>query len=222
MPSKLDDLVFQVEALLFAAGRPMSVKEISEALALSDYRPVLKAVRTLESTYANRQSALEVRKVGDRYALQLEEKYVPTVHSVTPVEMAPRTLKALTLIAYHQPILQSHLVRMIGDVAYEEVQHLRGIGLVRTEPKGATLELTTTKRFAEYFGIASSRPDEIRRFLEQKLGVPASTASLAPPAPEVDASVGPEPPSEPAAASSGPAAAPEPTDDAPAEPPSAL
>ncbi len=222
MPSKLDDLVFQVEALLFAAGRPMSVKEISEALALSDYRPVLKAVRTLESTYANRQSALEVRKVGDRYALQLEEKYVPTVHSVTPVEMAPRTLKALTLIAYHQPILQSHLVRMIGDVAYEEVQHLRGIGLVRTEPKGATLELTTTKRFAEYFGIASSRPDEIRRFLEQKLGVPASTTSLAPPAPEVDASVGPEPPSEPTAASSGPAAAPEPTDDAPAEPPSAL
>ncbi len=222
MPSKLDDLVFQVEALLFAAGRPMSVKEISEALALSDYRPVLKAVRTLESTYANRQSALEVRKVGDRYALQLEEKYVPTVHSVTPVEMAPRTLKALTLIAYHQPILQSHLVRMIGDVAYEEVQHLRGIGLVRTEPKGATLELTTTKRFAEYFGIASSRPDEIRRFLEQKLGVPASTTSLGPPAPEVDASVGPEPPSEPTAASSGPAAAPEPTDDAPAEPPSAL
>ena len=177
MPSKIDDLVFQVEAVLFASGKPLAVKEISEALKLEDFRLVQRAVRTLEQTYGNRQSALEVRRVGDRYALQLQEKYVTTVHAVTPVEMAPRTLRALTLIAYHQPILQSHIVRMIGDVAYEEVQRLRGIGLVHTEPKGSTLELTTTRRFAEYFGIASTRPDEIRRFLEQKLGVAPSVAA---------------------------------------------
>jgi|SRR5580658_1485526 segregation and condensation protein B len=180
MPSKLDDLVFQVEAVLFAAGKPLSAKEISGALALEDARTVQKAVRTLEQTYENRQSALEVRRVGDRYALQLQERYVPDVHSVTPVEMAPRTLKALTLVAYHQPLLQSVLVRMIGDSAYEEVQHLRGLGLVHTDVKGSTLELSTTKRFAEYFGIASTRPEEIRRFLEQKLGVP-------PPPPPVEA-----------------------------------
>jgi len=183
MPQKLDDLVFQVEAVLFAAGKPLSVKEITGALGLEDYRPVQKAVRTLEQTYENRQSALEVRRVGDRYALQLEEQYVPTVHAVTPVEMAPRTLKALTLVAYHQPMLQSVLVRMIGDAAYEEVQHLRGLGLVRTEPKASTLELTTTKRFAEYFGIASTRPEEIRHFLEAKLGVPSPVPN-APPGPE--------------------------------------
>jgi segregation and condensation protein B len=171
MPSKLDDLVFQVEAVLFASGKPLSVKELTVALGRDDYRPVQRAVRTLEQTYAHRQSAIEVRRVGDRYALQLKEEFVPAVHEVTPVEMAPRTLKALTLIAYHQPILQSILVRMIGDVAYEEVQHLRGIGLVHTEPKGTTLELTTTRRFAEYFGLASTRPEEIRQFLEQRLGV---------------------------------------------------
>jgi len=181
MPSKLDELVFQVEAVLFAAGKPMSVKELTDALGLADYRPVQKAVRTLEQTYEHRQSSLEVRRVGDRYALQLQESYVPGVHAVTPVEMAPRTVKTLTLIAYHQPILQSHLVRMLGDVAYEEVQHLRGIGLVATEPKGSTLELTTTRRFAEYFGIASTRPEEIRRFLEQKLGVPPAVVTSTPP-----------------------------------------
>jgi segregation and condensation protein B len=188
MPSKLDDLVFQVEAVLFAAGKPLSIREITGALGLDDHRPAQKAVRTLEQTYAHRQSALEVRRVGDRYALQLDERYVPTVHSVTPVEMAPRTLKALTLVAYHQPILQSVLVRMIGDVAYEEVQHLRGLGLVHTEVSGSTLELTTTRRFAEYFGIASTRPEEIRRFLEEKLGVPPGSAgSPTGPAPPIGA-----------------------------------
>jgi len=195
MPSKLDDLVFQVEAVLFASGKPLAVKEIADALSLDDYRPVQRAVRTLEQTYGNRQSALEVRRVGDRYALQLQEKYVPTVHSVTPVEMTARTLRALTLVAYHQPILQSHLVRMIGDVAYEEVQHLRGIGLVHTEPKGSTLELTTTRRFAEYFGIASTKPEEIRRFLEQKLGVaPSVPTDAAPPASD---ELPPSPPTAP-------------------------
>ncbi len=199
MPSKLDDLVFQVEAVLFASGKPMSVKELTDALGLGDYRPVLAAVRTLEKTYANRQSALEIRRVGDRYALQLEERYVPTVHSVTPVEMAPRTVRALTLVAYHQPILQSHLVRMIGEVAYEEVQHLRTIGLVHTEPKGSTLELTTTRRFAEYFGVPSTRPEEIRRFLEQKLGV-TSTPTASVDTPTVAPPESPEAPTEPAAA----------------------
>jgi segregation and condensation protein B len=193
MPSKLDELVFQVEAALFACGKPLSVKELTDALGLDDFRPVGRAVRTLEQTYENRQSSLEVRRVGDRYALQLKEEYVPTVHAVTPVEMGARSVKALTLIAYHQPILQSHLVRMLGDVAYEEVQHLRGIGLVRTEAKASTLELTTTRRFAEYFGIPSTRPEEIRKYLEQKLGV------LPPAAPnDVGASPsGPSPPTPP-------------------------
>jgi segregation and condensation protein B len=208
MPSKIDELVFQAEAVLFAAGKPMSVKELTAALGLEDFRPVQRAVRTLEQTYAHRQSALEVRRVGDRYALQLQERYVGNVQAVTPVEMAPRTLKALTLVAYHQPILQSVLVRMMGDVTYEEVQRLRGLGLVHTEPKGSTLELTTTRRFAEYFGIASTRPEEIRRFLEQKLGVapaplPAALAETSE-APASDGSETPAPEPEPTPAPAAP------------------
>jgi len=184
VPSKLDDLVLEVEAVLFAAGKPLSARELASALGIDDPRPVQRAVKTLEETYGHRQSALEVRRVGDRYALQLQERFVPLVHAVTPVEMAPRTLKALTLIAYHQPVLQSVLVRMIGDVAYEEVQHLRGLGLVKTEPKGSTLELATTRRFAEYFAIPSGRPDEIRRLLELKLGVSPPASPAPPPAAE--------------------------------------
>jgi segregation and condensation protein B len=215
MPSKLDELVFQTEAILFAAGKPMSVKELTAALGLDDFRPVQRAVRTLEQTYAHRQSALEVRRVGDRYALQLQERYVAHVQAVTPVEMAPRTLKALTLVAYHQPILQSVLVRMMGDVTYEEVQRLRGLGLVHTEPKGSTLELTTTRRFAEYFGLSSTRPEEIRRFLEQKLGVapaplPAALAESAE-APPPDGSEPPAPAEAPAPAGAGVAASPAPS-----------
>jgi segregation and condensation protein B len=192
MPSKVDDLVLRLEALLFASGKPLSTKELTEALDAPDFRPVQRALRQLIRTYDGRQTALEVRHVGDRFALQLREEYVPAAHGVTPVEMPPRTLKALTLIAYHQPILQSLLARMLGDAAYEEVSRLRGLNLIHAEAKGSTLELRTTKVFAEYFGIASTKPEEIRSFLEKKLGVTPSqmavppVATMEPPTPPVE------------------------------------
>jgi segregation and condensation protein B len=207
MPAKVDELALRVEAILFASGKPLSVAQITEALSLSDHRPVQAALKALGRTYLGRQTSLELRRVGDRYALQLREEYVPVARVVTPMEMAPKTLKALTLVAYHQPMLQSFLVRMIGEGAYEEVPRLRSMGLVRAEPKGATLELTTTRGFAEYFGIGSTKPEEIRQYLERRLG-----AGAAAPPPE-PATLGAEP--RPAANepertdSSGPAPAPE-------------
>jgi len=192
MPSKVDDLVLRLEALLFASGKPLSLKELTDALQASDFRPVQHALKQLKRTYDGRQTALEVRRVGDRFALQLREAYVPAAHGVTPVEMPPRTLKALTLIAYHQPILQSLLARMLGEAAYEEVGRLRGLNLIHSEAKGATLELRTTKLFAEYFGIASTRPEEIRQFLEQKLGVTAASME-APAGVATDSAPTPEP-----------------------------
>jgi len=198
MPAKVDELVLRIEAVLFASGKAQSLKELAGALAVEDHRSLQRALKLLVRAYEGRQTALEVRHVGDRYALQLRESFVEAAHAVTPVELPPRTLKALTLIAYHQPMRQSLLARMIGEAAYEEVSRLRGLHLVQADPKGATLELRTTRTFAEYFGIPSSKPEEIRRFLTQKLGVtPAeaaapveeegapSEASLPAPAPEV-------------------------------------
>jgi segregation and condensation protein B len=168
----------RIEALLFASGKPLSAREIAEALGRLDARQVPGIVRELTKEYEARPTALEVRKVGDRYALQLREEYVPSARAVMPTDMPARTLKALTLIAYHQPMRQSLLVRMMGEGAYEHVHQLRSMGLVRAEPQGATLELTTTRGFAEHFGVSSTRPEEVRKFLEAKLGIAPSDSTL--------------------------------------------
>ncbi|HEV2316880.1 MAG TPA: SMC-Scp complex subunit ScpB [Thermoplasmata archaeon] len=202
MSEVTDDLLPQVEAILFAAGKPLSAKEVAEALRHGDPRAVASALKSLAASYERRECALEVRRVSDRYALQLRERFVAVARVVTPMEMSPRTVKALTLIAYHQPMLQSFLVRMFGEGAYGEVQRLRGMGLVRAEPKGATLELSTTKVFAEYFGMGSTRPEEIRQYLENKVGVvPASAETPTPTA-------GTEPTSAPDEPTAGPDATP--------------
>jgi segregation and condensation protein B len=183
MPGRSDPLELKLEAILFAGGAPLSVKELTEKAGETDFRAVQRALRHLTRAYANRQTSLEVRRVGDRYALQVREEFLPAVHSVQPIEIPPRTLKALTLIAYHQPMLQSVLVKMVGEGAYQEVAELQRVGLIRAQTKGSTLELSTTARFAEYFGIGSSRPDQIREFLIKKLGlsVPPAVVAAAPP-----------------------------------------
>ncbi len=183
MPARADSLELKLEAILFAGGAPLSVKELTEKAGVSDFRVVQRALRHLVRAYAGRQTALEVRRVGDRYALQVREEFLPAVHSVQPIEIAPRTLKSLTLIAYHQPMLQSTLVKMVGEYAYQEVAELQSFGLIRAEPKGSTFELTTTARFAEYFGIGSSRPEQIREFLAKKLGLPTPSDGTGAPAP---------------------------------------
>src|SRR5690349_2697585 len=102
MPAKVDELVLRLEAVLFASGKPLSVGELAAALGFGDHRPIQRALRTLARIYEGRQTALELRRMGDRLALQLKEEFVMSAQSVTPVDLAPRTLRALTLIAYHQ------------------------------------------------------------------------------------------------------------------------
>jgi segregation and condensation protein B len=178
-------LLLQVEALLFAAGKPVTVHELVERLGLRDHRPVQKAIQRLSHNYGSRRTALELRRAGEGYSLQVRSEYLPVAHQVAPTEIPLRTLRVLALIAYHQPIRQSLLVKMIGDQAYEEVQALRGTDFIRASPRGGTLLLTTTPRFAEHFGLETTEKGKIKELLERRLGIaPVETLPATEPAPE--------------------------------------
>ena len=172
-----EDLLPRLEAILFAAGKPVTVGELTERLGLPGHRPVQRAIRHLSRNYASRKTALEVRRAGDGYSIQVRAEYLPVAHQVAPTEMPLRTLRVLALIAYHQPVRQSFLVKMVGEAAYEEVQQLREADFVRAAPRGGTLLLTTTSHFAEHFGLETNDKARIKGLLEKKLGLrPASGA----------------------------------------------
>jgi segregation and condensation protein B len=176
------DLSARIEAVLFASGRALSVSELAETLEEAELPAVRRALKALARAYGSRRGALEVRRVGDRYALQLKSAFLETVRPVSPTELSPKTLRTLSLIAYHQPVLQSQIVRMAGEGAYDEVDRLRSLGFVRAERKGSTFELATTRAFAEHFGLESAKPEAIRQFLERKLGVQALSTPASEPA----------------------------------------
>ncbi|MBW3583047.1 MAG: SMC-Scp complex subunit ScpB [Euryarchaeota archaeon] len=161
-----------VEAALFTAGRPVGIDELIDATGL-DGKEVKRAVKALEMEYAERDDAcaLEVGQAGDKWAMQLKTRYVAHARKLASMEIPKKVLKTLALIAFHQPVLQSEIVDMVGSKAYDHIREIHEAGLVRLKPDGLSKRLTTSPLFPEYFGIPATDTDKIRTYLATKVGL---------------------------------------------------
>ena len=158
-----------VEAVLFSSPRPVRVADIARETTLSP-ETIRKAIKQLAEEYDERGSAIEIAKVGPAFSMRLREEMAGAAQPFAEKEVPEDTLKTAAMVGYHQPILQSDLVRMLGGGVYDHVRTLRSLGLINARRKGHTLELTTTKKFSEYFGIQSTDRDQIKRWLESRAG----------------------------------------------------
>lgn len=159
-----------VEAALFSAGKPLLVEEIAQAARL-DLDAVKQVLRDLQKEYAERDSALEVGRAGAKWAMQIRTEFADRAKHLAAMEIPPKVLRTLALVAFHQPIKQSHLKDMVGSVVYDHVHELHERGMIGARQDGITKILTTTDRFLEYFGIDATDRDGIRKFLAQKVGI---------------------------------------------------
>ncbi len=167
-----DPLLLKIEALLFAAGKPLTVHQLVASLGNGEWKDVQEGLKRLHRIYSSRLTALEVTRAGDGWVIQVRKAYLPTARTVATPELPRRLLKTLALIAYHQPVLQSRLMRMLGDSVYDDVPRLRDLGFVRASEKSNTLELSTSSRFAEYFGFDTTDKAKLKRLLGKNLGIP--------------------------------------------------
>jgi len=153
-----------IEAALFASGRILSLKELADLCGLSLERTRAMAM-DLTAEYAKRSSALEIKCTGDGFVMQVRTRLAGEVVSFAPRELPAPLIRTLAIIAYKQPIKQSELVEIRGNKSYDHVRELVERGLINAEKKGRTKELTTTRGFADYFGLDSGHPQAVRRAL---------------------------------------------------------
>ncbi|UCE37272.1 MAG: SMC-Scp complex subunit ScpB [Thermoplasmata archaeon] len=158
-----------VEAALFSAGRPLKVSEIEDVTGIGK-DAIRRALKNLVKQYKDKETAIEVAKVGVKYVMQLKDDYAQPAEMLAITEIPKQYLKTASLIAYHQPIKQSDLVEMIGPKGYEHVKELHKLGVIKTKRYGATKILTTTTKFIESFGIDAKKPEEIKKWLAKKVG----------------------------------------------------
>jgi segregation and condensation protein B len=159
-----------VEAVLFVSGKPVSLKN----LAISFNTPageIKKLIIELQNTYHDQESAVEIAETVDKkFVMQLKSELSEIVMDYAPESYESKAkLKTLSLIAYEQPILQSEVIKYRGTGAYHHIKELEAEGLIIRRPKERTFLLKTTPKFAEFYGLKSSSPETIRKFVEEHL-----------------------------------------------------
>jgi len=141
-----------LEATLFSAGRSMNMVELSEQLGY-DEEEITEAISNLQATVKRRRGGgLQVVEIGGKWAMEVKPIIANHLPKETKSELAPKLLKAASLIAYHQPMPQSRLVELLGQRAYDHIRELAQAGLIGRRRDGNTRRLTTTRRFSEMFG----------------------------------------------------------------------
>ncbi len=124
-------LVNQIEAILYLKGQALDLDTIA-ACADCDRDAATDAIIELMGDYAHRDSALEIIETIDGgYALQLKESFQALRDKIIPAEIGTGALRTLAAIALKGPIPQSELVELRGSGAYQHVQELAVLGLIR-------------------------------------------------------------------------------------------
>jgi segregation and condensation protein B len=156
-----------VEAALYSASENLKISDIAAKTNLP-VEEVRTAVMDLRREYDDRDSAIQIAKIGTEYRMMLRPEYTEVTGTFAKAELSGGVLRTLTTIAYYQPVLQAELLKLRGPRVYEDVHTLVEMDFVARKRAGNTWELTTTKKFAEYFGIGSTRIKDIQAWIKER------------------------------------------------------
>ncbi|MFX1345433.1 MAG: SMC-Scp complex subunit ScpB [Promethearchaeota archaeon] len=159
-----------IEASLYAAGRPLTIEELSNKLEFPK-KEVEELINEVAFDYLDRSTALIIAQIGERYQMQIKPEYTERVSKFAKGgAIAERYLRTLTVIALKQPILKSVVIKLRGSGAYEHVKYLIDNGFIDAIKKGRSHELTTTDKYADMFGLPKDK-HLLKQAMVSQLGI---------------------------------------------------
>jgi segregation and condensation protein B len=162
-----DNLKHKIESLLFTLGRSISVERIGKMLGESDKKKIIKELQELKKEYSERGGGVVLENVGEEWHLTVKPEYLePIKRHITQTEFPKSLAETMAVIAWKAPILQSEIVEIRSNKAYDHIKRLEEMGFITKKKKGRTYEIELTKRFFEYFDVENQ--DELKKRLEKK------------------------------------------------------
>ena len=151
----------RIEAALYASGRPLTIDELSKVSGVKSRRKLLNLLRKLEFKF---DGAIEVRRIGNGFVMQLKDEYrrIAKSFGMKPL-LSKGVLKTLSQVAFYQPIKASELSKARGSHIYYHLKRLVRLGLVKKDENG---EYVTTPLFSEQFGL-SKDPNKLKKQLKK-------------------------------------------------------
>jgi segregation and condensation protein B len=147
-----------LEALLFAAAEPLSVKDL--ASRLPDGVDIAAGLTALAERYAGR--GVQLVEVAGRWRFQTADDlaFLMTLEREEPRRLSRAAQETLAIVAYHQPVTRAEIEAIRGVQASRgTLDLLLEIGFVRPRGRrrtpGRPVTYATTDAFLEHFGLAN-------------------------------------------------------------------
>ncbi len=153
-----------VEAMLFAANKPMTVKQIQETFpewSQPVSADIVAALQSIAEDYQDRPIGL--KQLASGYRFQVKEgmaDWVSRLFEERPPRYSRALLETMAIIAYRQPVTRGEIEDIRGvSVSTSIVQTLLEREWIRViahkEVPGRPALYGTTKQFLDYFNLTS-------------------------------------------------------------------
>ncbi|MBC8134678.1 MAG: SMC-Scp complex subunit ScpB [Fibrella sp.] len=156
-----DETARIIEALLFASGDPLTVKELVKATD-TDIETVTIALRGLGDRYSQAGSALQLVEIANGFQLATRSEYAAYIGKLLAPHanrLSKPALETATIIAYRQPCTQAEIEAVRGVGSDGVLKTLMERELIaeagRKQTPGRPLLYATTPQFLHYFGLSS-------------------------------------------------------------------
>jgi len=157
-----------LESLLFAAGEPVSLAQLANALDSVPREQIRQALIELASAYAGSSRGMVLEEIAGGYQLRTPKEhalYVRRLLAAKPPRLSRPLLETLAIVGYRQPITRPEIEQLRGVDSGGVLETLLERGLVklagRKEAPGRPIIYATTPVFLELFGLKDleSLPD---------------------------------------------------------------
>lgn len=172
MTSKSDSFSYYarlLEAILFIAERPVSVKEIKQKLNIKEDKELNHLFEILKENLEKRKSFIQINEVDKGQSIQMilsQDKKRELDAFRIKKALSKDLMGTLAYIALKQPIKYSELKKVRGNKVKDHIEALEKEGFIKIEPIGRTKLMTTTLYFASVFNLD---PDNLEETLKKEL-----------------------------------------------------
>lgn len=143
-----------IEAILFSCGRKIGLDELGKLVKVGSPGPLKSALKKLQKEYDDRGSPMMISEDGDGWKMSVREKYLRTVRKITPyMEFSKTLMETLAVVAWKQPIVQSDVIRIRTNKAYDHIAELEKMGFLSKERHGRSYLLKLSQKFYDYFDL---------------------------------------------------------------------
>ena len=151
-----------IEAILFAAGRVVKIRELMALLEVNSDE-IISTIAELEKDYAEEGRGLEIVRVEDGYQLASKKEYheyiYPMLSKGAKPTLSQASLEVLSIIAYNSRATKADVDTIRGVDSSASIYRLLEYNLIEQAGKadlpGKPMTYRVTDEFLKMFGLKS-------------------------------------------------------------------